>query len=246
MAEGIEFRIAARDGKARTGTLDDAARRDPHAGLHAGRHRRDGQGDAARKRAGDGRRHPARQHLSPDAAAGGGAGGAARGAACVHELGPADPDRFGRLPGDEPDRAAQADRGGRDVPQPRRRGDASSEPGAEHGDPAAARVGHRDGLRRVHAVPGDPRAGRGEHAAVDALGAAVAGCVRRPAGAGAVWHPAGLGGPGPAGGERGGAGRDRLRRLCDRRAGGGRGAGGDVRRARHRGRGCCPTIGPAT
>ena len=52
-------------------------------------------------------------------------------------------------------------------------------------------VGHRHGLRRMHAVPGDPRAGGGEHAPVDALGAAVARRLRRPAGARALRHPAG-------------------------------------------------------
>ena len=48
---GIAFDIAARDGRARTGVAAAAARRDPHARLHAGRHRGDGQGDAARERA---------------------------------------------------------------------------------------------------------------------------------------------------------------------------------------------------
>ena len=155
MAGHRAFAIAARDGRARDRRAGDAAGRDPHARLHAGRHRRHGQGDAARERARHRRRRPARQHLPPDAAPGGGAGGAARRAAPLHELGAADPDRLGRLPGDEPDRAAQADRGGGHLPQPRRRRDAPPEPRAQHGDPAAARLRHRDGLRRVHAVPGD-------------------------------------------------------------------------------------------
>ena len=38
------FDLHATDGAARTGVLNTAARRHPHAGLHAGRHRRHGQG----------------------------------------------------------------------------------------------------------------------------------------------------------------------------------------------------------
>ena len=59
----------ATDGAARTGVIDDAARRNPHAGLHAGRHAGDGEGDVSGAGAGARRRHRARQHLSPDAAA---------------------------------------------------------------------------------------------------------------------------------------------------------------------------------
>ena len=62
--------------------ITTAARRDPHAGLHAGRHRRHRQGDVPRAGAGARRRHRARQHLSPDAAAGRGAR-RARSAACT-------------------------------------------------------------------------------------------------------------------------------------------------------------------
>ena len=75
---------------------------------------------------------------------------------------------------------------------------------------------------------------------VDALGEAQPRCLRcgrRACGErGAVRHPAGRARRGPAPAERRGADRDRLRRLCDRRAGGGRGAGGDVRHARLRAR----------
>ena len=48
------------------------------------------------------RRHHPRQHLSPDAAAGRRAHRQARRPARVHALGPADPHRLRRLPGDEP------------------------------------------------------------------------------------------------------------------------------------------------
>ena len=47
----------------------DAARRRAHARLHAGRHRRHGQGHVPRGCGGDRRRHHPRQHLSSDAAA---------------------------------------------------------------------------------------------------------------------------------------------------------------------------------
>ena len=135
----------------------DAARRNPHAGLHAGRHRGDGQGDEARDVRATGRRHHPRQHLSPDAAARRGAGRAARRAAPVHGLGPADPDRQRRLPGDEPVRADQAQRGGGALPEPPRRVDAHAQPRAVDGDPAAARLGHRHGVRRMPAAARRPR-----------------------------------------------------------------------------------------
>jgi transposase len=80
-------RNRATDGKARTGTISDAAGRNPHACFHAGRHRRHGQGDEARKRARNRGGHHPRQYLSPDAAPGRRAGGAAGRLAQVHELG---------------------------------------------------------------------------------------------------------------------------------------------------------------
>ena len=197
---------------------------------------------------GDRRRHPARQHLPPDAAARGRAGGAARRAAPLHELGAADPDRLGRVPGDEPRRAAQADRGGGELPQPRRRGDAPALARAQHGDPAAARVGHRDVLRRVPGAAGDARqavaasmrlsmrwAARSREAFGDRPGHALFGIVQ---GGGARASSArGVGG---------GADGDRLRRLCHRRAGGRRGAGGDVRGARRSAGPRCRRTGRAT
>ncbi len=95
------FEISATDGAARTGVLQDPARRHPHAGLHAGRHRRHGQGADGRPGQGDRRRHHPGQHLPPDAAAHGRAGEAAGRPAPVHALGQADPDRQRRLPGDD-------------------------------------------------------------------------------------------------------------------------------------------------
>ena len=87
-------RSPRRDGAARTGVLRHRARRHPHARLHAGRHRRHGQGADRGPGALDRRGHHPRQHLPPDAAARRGAGGAAGRAAPVHALGAADPDRL--------------------------------------------------------------------------------------------------------------------------------------------------------
>jgi hypothetical protein len=71
----------------------DAPRHDPHASLHAGRHRRHRQGnEAGRCPRGRCRHHP-RQHLSPDAPSRRGEGGQARRVAQVHELAAPDPHR---------------------------------------------------------------------------------------------------------------------------------------------------------
>ena len=65
--------------------------------------------------------------------------------------------------------------------EPPRRVDAHAEPRAVDGGPAPARRRHRHGVRRMHAIPGDRGAGRSVDGAVDALGEAVARCVRRAA-----------------------------------------------------------------
>ena len=117
----FSFSIGATDGAARTGIDLDAARRHPDAGVHAGRHGGDGQGDAARGGARERRRHHPWQYLSFDAPPGRRAGREARRASQVHGLGPADPDRQRRLSGDEPQRADQGHRGGRLLRQPPRR-----------------------------------------------------------------------------------------------------------------------------
>ena len=65
----------------------DAARDGADARLHAGRHRRHGQGDVPRGRRCRGRRHRSRQHLSPDAAARRRAHRQARWPAPLHALG---------------------------------------------------------------------------------------------------------------------------------------------------------------
>ena len=61
-----------------------------------------------------------------------------------------------------------------------------------------------------------------------------------------VRHPAGRARRGAAPGLGRGADRDRLRRLCGRRPGGGGGAGGDVRLPRFRAAASCPPTGRAT
>ena len=130
MTTRFSFDLLATDGAARTGVISDAARRDPHAGLHARGHRCDGQGNAARKRARDRGRYPAGQHLSPDAAARGGTGGSVGRVAPVHELGAPDPDRLGRVSGDEPCGTSEADRRGCHVQKPYRRLETHAQPRA--------------------------------------------------------------------------------------------------------------------
>ena len=70
MTASFRFRLAKTDGGARLGEITTAARGDPHAGLHAGRHGRDRQSRLCRAAEGGRRRHHPRQHLPPDAAAG--------------------------------------------------------------------------------------------------------------------------------------------------------------------------------
>ena len=108
MSDVFSFHLLATDGAARRGELAtphgaDARRRRscrsaPQATVKA---------LTARGGARDRRRHPARQHLSPDAAARRRAHRGARRAAPVHELAAADPHRFRRLPGDVAVAAAQ-------------------------------------------------------------------------------------------------------------------------------------------
>ena len=71
---------------------------------------------------------------------------------------------------------------GGDVPLAHRRIEARPEPRDVDGDPADAGLGHRDGLRRVPRAAGGPDADRGVDAALDALGGALEGRVRGPAG----------------------------------------------------------------
>ena len=81
--------------------------------------------------------HP-RQHVPPHAAARRRARGRTRRPARLHALARALPDGQRRLSGLQPGRAAQADRGGRVLPQPPRRLAAPAHARAVDGDPAAA------------------------------------------------------------------------------------------------------------
>ena len=132
----------------------DRARHGRDAGLHAGRHRRHGEGDAAAVGRRDRRGDRAGQHLPPDAAAGRRARRGARRPAQVHELAQADPHRLGRLPGDVAQGAAQARSRRRHLPLAGRRPPASPDARALDRDPASARLRHRHVVRRMHDLAG--------------------------------------------------------------------------------------------
>ena len=101
--------------------------------------------------------HP-RQHLPPLPAARPRADRAARRAAPVHGLGPADPHRLGRVPGRVARRPAGRRRGRRDVPHPPRRLDPSLHAGARDRGPGGARLGRRGRLRPAGRSRRSPRA----------------------------------------------------------------------------------------
>ena len=169
------------------------------------------------------RRHRARQHLSPDAAAGRGADREARRPAHFHELAAPDPHRFRRLPGDVAVAAAQARRERRHVPLAYRRRDGGAHAGARRRGAEPARRRHRDAARRMPEAAGDARGDRARDAAVAALGASAASAPSRARRrAGAVRHRAGRRRCGAAGRERARARRYRLSGL--RRSAGSRSA----------------------
>ena len=146
-----------RRGAARPGVVRARCRGD--ARVHAGRDLCLGEGDdpggARRTRHADHRR----QHLSPDAEAGGRSGRGPRRPALLHALGAAHPHRLGRLPGVQSRCAADHHRGGGRVPLPHRRLEGLPRPGALDGGAAIARVRRGDGVRRLHRVS----PGRGAH-----------------------------------------------------------------------------------
>ncbi len=152
--------------------------RDP--GVHAGRHLRHRQGDDAGGAHRTRRRDRARQHVPPDAAARHPRDPCPRRAARLHALGGTDPDRLGRLPGLQPRGAAQGHGGGRPLPLAGERRPRVPEPRDLDAGPDRARLRHRDGLRRMPAVPGDRSRGAPVDGALDALGAAQPGLIRRP------------------------------------------------------------------
>ena len=189
-------RSLAHDGRRARRRDHDAARHHPHAGLHAGRHRGHRQGAVPRPGASRRRRHRARQHLSPDAAARRRARRPARRPARLHALGRADPHRLRRLSGDVAVQAAQ-----------------------DHATRACAFQSHIDGsphmltperaveiqcllgadiqmqLDECIALPADARGDRARHGAARCAGPSAASARSRSraarAGAGAVRHRAG-------------------------------------------------------
>ena len=116
-------------------------------------------------------------------------------------------------------------------------------------DAGAARpgCGHRDDLRRVHAVSGDRRGSAHVDGAVAALGRAQSRRVRSAAeSACAVRHRAGRHVSRPASGIARGPAAHRLRRLRDRRPGGRRAEGGARARCSMRSSRTCRRTGRAT
>ena len=140
-------------------------RRGRDAHLHARGHLRQRQGHAAARAEGNRLADRAGQHLPPAAAPGHGNHGKAWRPARLHAVGQAHPHRLGRLPGVQPAGHAQDHRGRRQVrladrwrtPVPDARGiDAH---------PALAEFGHRNGVRRMHALRDRRPSGHGREAA---------------------------------------------------------------------------------
>ncbi len=150
-----------------------------HAGVHAGRNLRHGQGDGAEGARRTRRADRPRQHVPSVAASRRRRHQRARRPPSIHGLAPPDPHRFRRLSGLQPGLDAQRARRGRHVRLARQRRQAAADAGNRDGGPARARSRRRDGLRRMHALPCDARRGGAIDGAVAALGAALARSVRR-------------------------------------------------------------------
>ena len=164
------FEITARDGAARAGRDPHAPRRRAHARVRPARVHGDGQ-VAARRRGRRARlRHGARQHVPPVHPAGRRADRRDGRPARVHGLARGDRHRLRRLPGvldgprlggrgdQAPARAPHLDDrldrgGGRSLPLLPRRRRALHGPRDLDGGAGGARLGHRAGVRRVHALP---------------------------------------------------------------------------------------------
>ena len=113
-------------------------------------------------------------------------------------------------------------------------------------DPAFARCHHHHGAGRVHAIPCDPRRRRGRPWNCRCDGPRGRASVRPAPGIRAVRHRAGQRLSGAARSVRRRADRHRLRRLRDRRPGGRRGPGHDVRQCWTPPCRSCRPIGRAT
>ena len=176
------------------------------------------------------------QHLPPDAAAGRRAHRRARRPAQLHALGSADPHRLRRLPGDEPRQAAQDHRRGRRLPVAHRRlARTCSRPSGRSRSSACSAPTSRCNSTSAWRCRHRAQETRSRHAALAGLGRAL------PRGVRAVPR-ARAGGPGQAlfGIVQGGIDAELRQRsaealvamdlpgYADRRAGGGRAAGGDA------------------
>mmetsp|Transcript_875 Transcript_875/g.1992 ORF Transcript_875/g.1992 Transcript_875/m.1992 type:complete len:301 (-) Transcript_875:873-1775(-) len=226
---------------------DPEPRRRADAHLHAGGHLWHGQGRHAALAGGHGRADHPRQHLPFVDAAGPGRHPAVRRPAPLRELAQAHPDRLRRLPGLEPGRDAQDQRGGGQVRVAGQRRQALPDARDQHADPDGAELRHRHAVRRVHALREQGQAhdrtrGAAVHGDEPALGAALHHRVRA---AGepecAVRHRAGRHVHESARRLAGRPGRPGSARLCDRRAERGRAQGRDAAHPRaHR----PPAAGP--
>ena len=174
MPDAFSFRLLATDGAARRGEIATPHGVGRHAGVHAGRHAGNGERPCARGGARKRRRHRARQHLSPDAAAGRRTHRGARRPAPIHELAAGDPHRFRRLPGHVAVAAAQGRGQRRDLPLPPRRRQSRAFARARDRDPASARLRHRHAARRMPAAAGAAGRAPSRHAAFAAPGPSAA------------------------------------------------------------------------
>ena len=151
----MRFSVLATAGAARRARLELAhgCRRD--AGVHAGRHLRHRQGDGAGRARRRRRADRPRQHLSPVAAPGT-RGHRARTAGCIASWDGSRPllTDSGGFQVFSLGRAAQGPRGRRRVRLADQRRSPVPVARAVDVDPAHARLRHRHGVRRMHAVPG--------------------------------------------------------------------------------------------
>ena len=184
-ANGLKFDLThhRRPGTSRPPHAE--SRRGRNADLHAGRHLRHGEGGPAARTGGNARADHPRQHVSPVAAPRAGDDRRARRPAQLHGLEAPDPHRLRRLPGVFAGRSAQDHRRWRHVRVADQRRQAVPVARNLDADPEGAELGHRDAVRRMHAVRDQQRADvapgrRRFDAHVDALGAALHRRIQRP------------------------------------------------------------------
>ena len=149
------FTLKARDGRARLGEIATPRGIDPHARLHAGRHRATVKAMLPETVRATGAdiilANTYHLMLRPGAERIAKLGRAAP----LHGLGRADPHRLRRLSGDVALQAPPHRGARRDLPVAYRRRAASAHAGARHRGAMPARRRHPDGARRMHAVSRD-------------------------------------------------------------------------------------------